>query len=50
LNFIDSSNPIAIPKSSKAEVLALTAVLNYENPTCLQANILIEKGYKEKGD
>jgi hypothetical protein len=44
LNFIDDSNPISTPKSSKSEVLALTALLKYEHPTCLQANILIERG------
>ncbi len=29
-------------------MLALTAVLNYENPTCLSTNILIDKGNMEE--
>ena len=50
LNFVDELNPISTPKSSKSEVLVLTALLKYEHPTCLQANILIERGKQEKGD
>lgn len=42
LTFKDSDNPIKKPHS-KGEVIAVTVVLNFEKPTCLQANFLYDK-------
>ena len=42
LNLIDHKTVDKAYKS-KAEILALTAVLNFENPTCLSTNAVIEK-------
>ena len=42
LNIIDAKTADKAYKS-KAEILALTAVLNFENPTCLSTNAIIEK-------
>ncbi len=42
INFRDSEAPIIKPKC-KAQVLAITAILNFEKPTCLQVNVLIDK-------
>ncbi len=49
LIFHDTDCPISKPPC-KANVLALTAVLRFEQPTCLQANILLDKCDESKGD
>jgi hypothetical protein len=43
LKFLDEGNPVTKFPGRKAEVLALTAILKFEHPTCLQANILLDK-------
>eukprot|EP00347_Sterkiella_histriomuscorum_P009638 403340443 len=43
IKFVESNSPINIPKGSKSQVLLVTAVLNYQNDTCIQAHALIEK-------
>jgi hypothetical protein len=47
LNIIEPK-PLEKAYKSKSRVLAVTAVLNFEQPTCLSANILIDSGNIEK--
>lgn len=47
IKFYEDGNPIAIPKC-KAEIFTVTAVLNYENPTCLSASVLVDKNDPSK--
>ncbi len=48
VGIIIHNSTIEKPIKSKAQVLAVTAILNFENPTCLSANVLIEKGQEDK--
>ncbi|CDW82404.1 rna 3-terminal phosphate cyclase [Stylonychia lemnae] len=50
ININEIDLPINTPKYSKAQTLLITAVLNFENPTCLSASILVEKSNLKKQD
>lgn len=49
LKFHDEECPISKPRC-KAEVLAITAVFKFEQPTCLQANILLDRCNESKAE
>lgn len=44
INFRDDHGPMPISPTSKAETLLITATLRFEKITCLQADVLIERG------